>query len=81
MVVRGIFTVHSERNISVSERLSDQKMDKITKMDRSNTKGPRKEAIGSMKDETRNLLYEFYKPFNEELARLLHDQRFNFGIR
>ena len=81
MVVRGIFTVHSERNISFSERLSDQKMDKITKMDRSNTKGPGKEAIGSMKDETRKLLYEFYKPFNEELARLLHDQRFNFGIR
>ena len=29
--------------------------------------------------ETRYILYEFYKPFNQALARLLNDSRFDYG--
>ena len=71
----------SERLLTISERLSDQKMTEITQMDRSNTRTTEKKAVGTMKDETRKLLYDFYKPFNDELARLLNDQRFYYDIR
>ena len=71
----------SEQLLTISERLSDQKMAEITQMDRSNTRRTEQKAIGTMKDETRKLLYDFYKPFNDELARLLNDQRFNYDIR
>ena len=34
---------------------------------------------GSMLPETRELLYQFYKPFNERLANVLGDELFNYG--
>ena len=32
-----------------------------------------------MYEETRHLLYTFYKPFNQALAKLMEDQRFDYG--
>lgn len=31
-----------------------------------------------MLPETRDLLYDFYKPWNEDLARLLEDEKYRF---
>ena len=33
----------------------------------------------SMLEETRYLLYRFYKPFNQALAKLMNDSRFDYG--
>ena len=37
-----------------------------------------KDSVGEMLDETRDLLNEFYGPFNSELAKLLNDSKFLF---
>ena len=34
----------------------------------------------SMLAETRYLLYMFYKPFNQVLAKLMNDSRFDYGL-
>ena len=34
-----------------------------------------------MLEETRCILYTFYKPFNQALAQLLNDSRFDYGPR
>ena len=34
----------------------------------------------TMLEETRYLLYTFYKPFNQALARLLEDPSFDYGL-
>ena len=33
----------------------------------------------TMFEETRTILYQFYKPFNRALAQLLNDSRFDYG--
>ena len=35
----------------------------------------------TMLEETRYILYTFYKPFNQALAQLLNDSRFDYGPR
>ena len=43
-----------------------------------NTNSDLKESIGEMLDETRDLLKEFYDPYNSELAALLGDSKYLF---
>ena len=41
----------------------------------------RNQTVGDMNDETRQLLYKFYQPFNEDLARLSGNENLNYGLR
>ena len=54
-------------------------MAKITSQPIANRR--RNRDVGDMNEETRQLLYQFYKPFNEELAKLTGDEKLNYGIR
>ena len=55
--------------------VSNDQMKLITTKDRYN-KGKGYKTTGPMLPQTRKLLYDFYKPFNEELVTLLGDVRF-----
>ncbi|XP_055955022.1 carbohydrate sulfotransferase 15-like [Patella vulgata] len=53
--------------------LSDGEMEKIVKQSRKNVK---KQAIGPMWQETRQILDDLYRSYNEELAELLADNKY-----
>ncbi len=36
-------------------------------------------SLGGMYNETREMLQTFYRPFNQELAAILGDERFTWG--
>ena len=56
-------------------------MKKIVGASKTNVRSEQNMKVGKMKEETRRILYDFYKPFNEELAELLGDEKFNYGLR
>ncbi|KAK3584641.1 hypothetical protein CHS0354_003928 [Potamilus streckersoni] len=45
----------------------------------ANTRSNSDVSIGPMLLKTRHILNDFYRPFNQKLADLLHDDRFNYG--
>ena len=56
-------------------------MDKIVYLPEANKRSETNELLGDMREDTRVLLYQFYQPFNSELAMLLEDDKFNYGLR
>ena len=59
---------------------SESKFHEMITMRRANTRSDRNINVGPMWSETRQLLYQFYKPFNALLAELLQDRRFDYGL-
>ena len=56
--------------------LSDEVSMHIRKHDAVNTRKDSTNHIGPMLPETRQLLLDFYAPFNQELAELLNDDKY-----
>ncbi|XP_053404995.1 carbohydrate sulfotransferase 15-like [Mercenaria mercenaria] len=63
------------------EMLSDDRMKQIVTMHIINGRKPGNLDKGQMFESTRRLLYEFYKPHNEQLSVLLNDAKYNYGPR
>ena len=55
-------------------------MKKMVSLENINVRNSQNLRVGEMMEETRKILYDFFKPFNEELARLAGDQKFNYGL-
>lgn len=53
-------------------------MKKILGMDVRNSRKPADKKAGGMLPATRELLYQFYKPHNKALAKLLNDDRYDY---
>ncbi|KAK6183682.1 hypothetical protein SNE40_011112 [Patella caerulea] len=58
------------------DTLSDEEMEKIAKKSRKNVNFMKKKAIGPMWQETRQILDDLYRSYNEELAELLEDNEY-----
>ena len=66
----------------ISATSSSAEFDEATKSsERSNpnTKRRKDYEINGMRLDTRYILYNFYKPFNEALAHFLNDRSFDYG--
>ena len=66
----------------ISATSSSVEFDEATKSsERSNpnTKRRKDYEINGMRLDTRYILHNFYKPFNEALAHFLNDRRFDYG--
>ncbi|KAJ8022155.1 Carbohydrate sulfotransferase 15 [Holothuria leucospilota] len=53
--------------------LSEEKMDEIMKLENSRVRPRQDDDLGPMLKETKELLDQFYEPFNKDLAKLLND--------
>lgn len=60
----------------VSAALPPSDLDKISAQDRAFVRNSQDKAVGDMLPETRKLLTNFYRKYNEQLATMLGDQRF-----
>lgn len=58
-----------------AEELQEIDLDRIAKISKAN-KTKLKKKQGPMHKRTKDILDKFYRPYNEELARLLNDSRF-----
>ena len=65
----------------ITDDPSPEEMKKILTLPKANVRSKSNVKVGEMKEETRQILYEFYRPFNEELAQMAGDEKFNYGIR
>lgn len=61
--------------LSLSE-ISKETIDQFSQKKRMNERKPRNKRIGGMLPETRELLTSFYQPFNEDLAKLLQNEKY-----
>ena len=48
---------------------------------KANVRSKTNAKVGNMFEETRQILFDFYRPFNEELAHMFGDEKLNYGIR
>ena len=55
-------------------------MKKMVSLENTNVRNSQNLRVGEMMEETRKILYDFFKPFNEEMARLSGDEKFNYGL-
>ena len=60
---------------------SSDAMKKIISLPKANVRSNINVKVGDMFEETRQILYDLYKPFNEELAHMFGDKRLNYEIR
>ncbi|XP_052783018.1 carbohydrate sulfotransferase 15-like [Mya arenaria] len=60
--------------------MSKADLELVSRGEHSNRRRQADVSIGDMWLSTRTLLYQFYKPFNEMLANLLKDSRFDYGL-
>jgi len=48
----------------------------LIETNRSNARKPQDKVLGDMRQDTRQVLTEFYRTYNEELATVLKDQKY-----
>ena len=75
------YSVAHYRLLLFSDDPSADEMKKILTLPKANVRSKSNVKVGEMMEETRQILHEFYKPFNEELAQMAGDEKFNYGIR
>ena len=56
-------------------------MKRILNLPKANVRSKTNVKIGDMYNETRQILYDFYRPFNAELAQMFGDEKLNYGLR
>ena len=56
-------------------------MKQVVGLSKVNVNSKGHSRYGDMKNETRRVLYEFYKPFNEELASIIGEEKLNYGMQ
>ena len=59
--------------------LTKQEIRKIIKQPKANKRKFKDRKVGKMLNETREILNDFYRPFNEEIAQILNDDQFLWG--
>ena len=65
-----------KQNIIISARLSRGKMQSLFGSTRANRRRDSDKNLGPMLPETRELLEEYYRPFNHRLVELLGDEKY-----
>ncbi|XP_036393085.1 carbohydrate sulfotransferase 15-like [Megalops cyprinoides] len=70
------YTMHKVFDFLSLGPLTDQKEAEITKSPASNTRRPADKNLGPMLPVTKEILREFYSPFNQKLARVLRNDSF-----
>ncbi|KAL4640155.1 carbohydrate sulfotransferase 15 isoform X1 [Arapaima gigas] len=70
------YTMHRVFNFLRLGPLTEQKEAEITKSPASNTRRPADRILGPMLPITKEILQEFYSPFNQKLAKVLHNDSF-----
>ena len=70
-IVEDIFATSSSAEFNKATKSSERS--------NPNTKRRKDYEIKGMRLDTRYILYNFYKPFNEALAHFLNDRRFDYG--
>ncbi|XP_028651079.1 carbohydrate sulfotransferase 15 [Erpetoichthys calabaricus] len=70
------YTMHKVFNFLSLGSLTEQKEAEITKSPASNTRRPADKNLGPMLPVTREILQDFYKPFNVKLAEVLQNDSF-----
>ncbi|KAG9341850.1 hypothetical protein JZ751_018574 [Albula glossodonta] len=70
------YTMHKVFDFLSLGPLTEQKEAEITKSPASNTRRPADKNLGPMLPFTREILRDFYSPFNEKLAKVLNNDSF-----
>ncbi|KAJ8391809.1 hypothetical protein AAFF_G00085810 [Aldrovandia affinis] len=73
------YTMHRVFHFLSLGPLTEQKEAEITKSPASNTRRPADKNLGPMLPVTKEILQEFYSPFNEKLAKVLDNDSFMWG--
>ena len=61
---------------SPAAEISKESIEEFSQKRRMNERKPRNKKIGVVLPETKELLTSFYQPFNEDLAKLLQDEKY-----
>lgn len=72
------YTMHKVFDFLNLGSLTEQKEAEITRSPASNTRRPADKNLGPMLPITRDVLRDFYKPFNEKLAKVLRNDSFRW---
>ncbi|XP_014676786.1 PREDICTED: carbohydrate sulfotransferase 15-like [Priapulus caudatus] len=70
--------LHTVFNFLELGPLTAQQVARIEKAPAANHRRARARSVGAMLPETRRLLTDFYRPYNEDLAALLNDDAFTW---
>lgn len=64
--------------VSFSEPLSQKEMQRNLNMNIKHTGEYKGKQVGGILNETKYLLKQFYKPYNEDMARLMNEPKYLF---
>lgn len=62
----------------ISDPLSSEEMSKILRLSVSNSSKDKRMSEAKMEKETKEMLYNFYRPYNKEMAELMKDHGYIF---